>query len=474
MQNSAKRPKVSTNEESLTTPTICVLGATGVGKGSTLNSCFRSHKFSTSSMFASDTIKPASFVLPWRGTGEPMRGVDLCGFSDSEGRDTGFIEAMVSYLKQEVRYVNVFLLLLNSQEARVGMHLKDMLVALKAVFGNTFTKNVMVGFTRWDYTKKGAILRRGVTKEALSTNVNGLLRELLGHAHDCECVFLDNTVSMFQEEELRELHGAELPFITESFDGMLQAIRRAALGNAPFQCADIEGTLAERDVGRDMIEREHAAVAQGNEAFEAFSRRWGASEVIEEPKCLEAKLKEDARLARESLRLFLAAKTKPDLEHVMASVLRSFEAKVKTATESVLFKNRGAAGTFNRTLRMRLEREYAAFHGSLQAGGSSEAPREQFVAVYAKFSDLVVEFITGCKGGALAWQSFLKLQENLRLEQAYAREKILRADLVAGNELPEISGALDAKAVATHFGVKSLPAPEWLVGLEKLEKPPSS
>ena len=165
MQNSAKRPKVSTNEESLTTPTICVLGATGVGKGSTLNSCFRSHKFSTSSMFASDTIKPASFVLPWRGTGEPMRGVDLCGFSDSEGRDTGFIEAMVSYLKQEVRYVNVFLLLLNSQEARVGMHLKDMLVALKAVFGNTFTKNVMVGFTRWDYTKKGAILRRGVTKE---------------------------------------------------------------------------------------------------------------------------------------------------------------------------------------------------------------------------------------------------------------------------------------------------------------------
>jgi GTP-binding protein EngB required for normal cell division len=146
-------------------PTICVLGATGVGKGSTLNSCFRTDRFGTSHAFASDTIKPASFVLPWRGTGDAMRGVDLCGFSDSEGRDTGFIEAMVSYLREEVRSVNLFLLLLNSQEARIGQHLKDMLVALKSVFGLTFMRNTVVGFTRWDYTQRGAILRRGVTRE---------------------------------------------------------------------------------------------------------------------------------------------------------------------------------------------------------------------------------------------------------------------------------------------------------------------
>ena len=117
-------------------PTICVLGATGVGKGSTLNSCFRTNRFGTSALFASDTIRPASFVLPWRGgAGDLLRGVDLCGFSDSEGRDTGFIDSMVSYLRDEVRHVNLFLLLLNSQEPRVGQHLKDMLHALKSVFG---------------------------------------------------------------------------------------------------------------------------------------------------------------------------------------------------------------------------------------------------------------------------------------------------------------------------------------------------
>ena len=123
---------------------------------------------------------------------------------------------MVAYLREEARYVNCFLLLLNSQEPRIGMHLKDMLVALKSVFGLPFMRSVMIGFTRWDYTKKGAILRRGVTREKLSASVNGLLRNLLGHEHDCACVFFDNTVHMCTEEELDEQHGDELTSVRPS------------------------------------------------------------------------------------------------------------------------------------------------------------------------------------------------------------------------------------------------------------------
>ena len=377
-------------------PTICVMGATGVGKGSTLNSCFRSERYSTSHMFASDTVKPVSFVLPWRGTGGLMRGVDLCGFSDSEGRDTGFIESMVAYLRQEVTRVNCFLLLFNSQEARVGMHLKDMLVALKDVFGLPFMKQVVIGFTRWDYTRRGAILRRvtaretggAVTKDVLIGSVNGLLRSLLGHTHDCECIFLDNTVNMCTEEELQELYGEELPLVTGSFDAALEAVRLAAVGNPPFLCGEIEGTLAARDVGRDSIEREQASIAQGAAAFESFSSSWVDLQ-IEDPAGLEDRLRAAAVEARARLVQFVAAKTKPDLEHVMVSVLRSFDAKlpdkirwrrreipaaarsqpprdpgffrprclshpIATARGSkVMFDNRSAASSFNRSLRMR-------------------------------------------------------------------------------------------------------------------------
>eukprot|EP00966_Prymnesium_polylepis_P050895 1178445-Prymnesium_polylepis.1 len=147
------------------------------------------------------------------------------------------------------------------------MHLNDMLVALKSVFGLPFMKNVLVGFTRWDYSRKGAIVRRGVTREMLKSNVDGLLRRLLGHEHDCDCIFLDNSLSMCTESELHELYtceqcrccSEELAGVLHAFDEALEAVRRAAVSNRPFLCADIEGTLAERDVGRDMIEREAAA-----------------------------------------------------------------------------------------------------------------------------------------------------------------------------------------------------------------------
>ena len=51
-------------------------------------------QFGTSHKTASHTIRPELLQLPWRGDGPVMRGVDLCGFSDSEGRDTAFIEEM--------------------------------------------------------------------------------------------------------------------------------------------------------------------------------------------------------------------------------------------------------------------------------------------------------------------------------------------------------------------------------------------
>ena len=63
-------------------------------------------------------------------------------------------------------------------------------MALKSVFGLPFMDYVVIGFTRWDYSKRGAILRRGVTKESLRSSVNGLLRELLGHDRSKQVVVL--------------------------------------------------------------------------------------------------------------------------------------------------------------------------------------------------------------------------------------------------------------------------------------------
>lgn len=459
------------------TPTVCVLGATGVGKGSTLNSCFCTDQFGTSHRFASDTIAPVSVVLPWKGVGDLIRGVDLCGFSDSEGRDSGFIEAMVAYLRAEVQYVNCFLLLLNSQEPRLGMHLKDMLVALKSVFGLAFMRNVVVGFTRWDYTKRGAISRRGLTQEAMASSANSLLRTLLGHEHECPCVFLDNTVHMCTREELRELYTCshcnscsdELMAVTEAFDGALEAVRQAIVGFEPFECGSIESTRAERDVGRDMIEREKAAVSRGREAIEEFAREWQMSE-IDEPRGLEARLHAATAASRERLSHYLAATTRPDLEHVMATVLERFDARARETVEQAIFKNRTAAASYNRSLRMELSRSYKDYLRR-QREASEPEPHARFDAIRTQHAELLRQYLARCQGGALAWQPFLVLQDHMRMEQVDAREKLLNADLKAGNELPEISEMLrDAAVVAQRLGVPVALA--WLLALSDSQPQP--
>ena len=447
---------------------MCVLGATGVGKGSTLNSCFCTDLFGMSHRFASDTVKPMSLVLPWKGTGTPIRGVDLCGFSDSEGRDSGFIDTMVSYLRDEIRHVNCFLLLLNSQEARVGMHLKDMLVALKSIFGVSFMEHTLIGFTRWDYSRKGALLRRGVTKESLTVSVNGLLREILGHEHDCECIFLDNTVNMCSTAELQSLYTCahchtcsdELSAIASAFDEALEAVHRAVTTNVPFFCAGIESTLAERDVGRDMIEREEAAIEHGRAAFATLSDAWDELPV-EEPSALEGSLGEKAQATREVLQQHLSALCKPDLEHVQSAVLHTFDSRLHERISSVLFRNKSSAASANRSLRMQLMREYKECIAE-QSADASRAPRARFDAIHAKCRDLIVDFVGRCQGGALAWPPLVVLQDGLRMEQVDAREKLLRDELKAGHELPSVTERMqDADAFIRLLGAESAPA--WLL-----------
>mmetsp|Transcript_11205 Transcript_11205/g.33952 ORF Transcript_11205/g.33952 Transcript_11205/m.33952 type:complete len:247 (+) Transcript_11205:66-806(+) len=233
-------------------PTVCVLGATGVGKGATLNACFGTDRFGTSFGAASHTIRPQLLELPWRGRGPLLRGVDLCGFSDSEGRDSDFLGEMVRCLKEEVGQVHCFLLLLNSQEARVGRHIKDMLLALRSVFGDGLLRHVLLGFTRWDYSRRGRLLReRGyaASEEALRAGVNAELRKAVGHGHDCDAVFLDNTQHMCSPSELEEMYPCadERAAVKAAFDAALDTVLAAATASLPFSTRGIEPAIAQRD-----------------------------------------------------------------------------------------------------------------------------------------------------------------------------------------------------------------------------------
>ena len=112
---------------------------------------------------------------------------------------------------------------------------------------------------------------------------------------------------------------------------------------------------------------------------------------------------------------------------------------------------------------MQLVREYKEAIAAQQAEASS-APRARFDAIRGAYREHIARFVTRCKGGALAWPPLSVLQDQLRMEQVDAREKILRDDLKAGRPLPPLSeGLKDAAAVVKLLGAPTVPP--WLLAL---------
>lgn len=342
------------------------------------------------------------------------------------------------------------------------MHLKDMLVSIKSVFGLSFMNHVMIGFTRWDYTKRASILRRGITKEKLSSDVNRLLRDIVGHQHECPCIFLDNTLNLCTDDELLELYGDELPAITSSLDEALDAIyQNTCIKTDVFHCSGIESTLAERDVGRDMIEREEAAHTEGAKTFERLQKCWDGLG-IEDPVEFLNMLEEHAQKERKHLMHFLAATTKPDLEHVGQSVQNSFDTKVAAEMKTSSWKNGQAASSFNRSLRMELVATYVDFIVQ-RSKGPADSQNARFEEVLERDRELILRYVCNCKGGSLSWGTFAVLQENLRWEQLAARETIFGSSCNVDKSIREF--LKDANGLIAFLGNE--PVPDWISKLSR-------
>mmetsp|Transcript_40779 Transcript_40779/g.73662 ORF Transcript_40779/g.73662 Transcript_40779/m.73662 type:complete len:844 (-) Transcript_40779:67-2598(-) len=239
--------------------TICVIGPTGTGKSSTCNSFFRCRSddlFKVGSSLSSTTTDTALEQRPWRGSGQLVRCVDSPGLGDSEGRDNQHVNAMVSFLKEQVKQVHVFLILFNGMEPKLNSHLKSMLLQFKDIFGEEFLRNVMIGFTRWEYTKL-ARKHRAIKKqsnEIKAKEMNALLRDMLGHEFDCPCVFLDNNVNSFSDENLEEFFGDELQDVLCEFEAELSNVYDFARSRAPFACQDVVSVMANRETMKKKVQ----------------------------------------------------------------------------------------------------------------------------------------------------------------------------------------------------------------------------
>mmetsp|Transcript_23797 Transcript_23797/g.38210 ORF Transcript_23797/g.38210 Transcript_23797/m.38210 type:complete len:433 (+) Transcript_23797:61-1359(+) len=228
--------------------TICMIGATGVGKSSAANCIANIKKDSRNAFKASPEVKSCTYKTAvkkcrWFDDRQPMYLVDTPGLGDSEGRDSRHIAEMAKALKEHGE-VHLFVIVFNGEDARMNEHTKGMIGIFSEMFGPEFLQNAALLFTHWPMDKYSIRRRRrsGLTKENRHFEFNKKFQEIFGSTRDLPSFFLDCEYDRCDEEEAR-------PYKEE-----ILKVKELAEAMDPFACLDVKNVLSLKDRAEKLAE----------------------------------------------------------------------------------------------------------------------------------------------------------------------------------------------------------------------------
>jgi len=239
-----------TNEDRYPSPRIVILGATGVGKSSLANvmvgrdknfngANFRDGCFKVSAGLDSITKKTCADQGYWLGdvNKERFTVIDTPGFGDRLLAEEKTIENLVTTLRDQIRYVHVFIIAFKQNDNRMTNSLRSMISLFEKMFGKKFWDNAILEATHWNHGEDAERIRMdsdpSITQKFWTDEFNRILKNEYSLENDLKSVFIDTFYHQESEHE------------TEVFLNNSQKLLDFALSRDPFECKDIEIALTE-------------------------------------------------------------------------------------------------------------------------------------------------------------------------------------------------------------------------------------
>ena len=273
-------------------PRVVVMGGAGVGKSSLANvllgrdreyaghrsNCFNVGHSGGTQGFAGKTIETCAESGKWLGTGQ-MVGffnkitkplfhfqftmIDTPGFGEDMEREEVLLNDMVSFLKNEVQFIDVFLIAFRQSDNRITWGTKSMTRMLSAMFGVSFWDSVMLEVTWWDWNHVSSA-DRTVNETMWLDNIRNGFKTTTEKWNKLEAVFIDSHYTEKYPEEVEKFKEHTLKLFEF-------ATNRSRV---PFHAQDIQAVKSQLRQLEETKKQTDKKLKEAVEAAAAFKHDW--------------------------------------------------------------------------------------------------------------------------------------------------------------------------------------------------------